>query len=193
MSTPPQGWIDPVTNWTVRRSISYRDLNRIEGNEAAIETGARTVSTFAPLSDTGTLREFLDRFVYKFIGIMGTPTWYQQPPISLREFNDHVNSAAGVHGLAQNLRVTGTISGLYIVGFASAAVQSAYPDVTRIDVTWNRQFNSIDSVAATYWLSNTSYRYELRRLDYTVTGVSAVVWVNGSGVTVTANFIGFGT
>lgn len=43
MSTAPSGWQAPKTNWLTSDPIAVGDLNRAEGNSAAIETGSRTL------------------------------------------------------------------------------------------------------------------------------------------------------
>lgn len=84
MSTPPNGWQAPKTNWQAADVPLPADFSRIEGNANAIEAGNRTVDqTQAPGSHVGTLRQFLDWLVNRIKAITGTANWYDVPPTTL--------------------------------------------------------------------------------------------------------------
>lgn len=77
MSTAPSGYSTPYTTWTSNDGIANTDLNRIEDNTEAIETGDRTLSPAEPDGNTGNLRELLDWFAYAIKGnrLYGS-NWY---------------------------------------------------------------------------------------------------------------------
>lgn len=84
MSTEPQGWQVPKTNWQPSDPVGVTDMNRIEGNVKAIETGSRTIDPAqAPSGNSGTLRQLLDWLANRIRAITGTANWYDAPPITL--------------------------------------------------------------------------------------------------------------
>ncbi|MGB4007584.1 MAG: hypothetical protein WBL79_03205, partial [Bacillota bacterium] len=94
MSTP-QGWQTPKTNWDSKDPVGVSDLNRMEGNPLAIETGDRTlVPAQAPSSNTGTLRQILSWFANRIRAITGMANWYDAPPTTLTAAKSHIDAAA---------------------------------------------------------------------------------------------------
>lgn len=83
MSTP-QGWQTPKTNWDSKDPVGVSDLNRMEGNPLAIETGDRTLDPAqAPTGNVGSLGQILSWFANRIKAIMGTANWWDAPPITL--------------------------------------------------------------------------------------------------------------
>jgi len=86
VSTTPEGYQTPKVDWQAADAVTAQDINRIEGNINAIETGSRTVDPGqAPAGVSGTLRQFLDWIVNRIKAILGTTNWYDAPPITLQE------------------------------------------------------------------------------------------------------------
>ena len=99
MSTAPQGWQNPKTNWDSKDPVGVSDLNRMEGNPLAIETGDRTLDPAqAPSSNTGTLRQILSWFANRIKAIMGTTNWYNAPATTLAATKSHMDATSGIHG-----------------------------------------------------------------------------------------------
>lgn len=95
MSTEPSGWQSPKTNWTPDDNIGASDLNRWEGNCAAIETGERTLDpTQAPSSNKGSLRQILDWLANRIKAITGATNWYDAPATTLAAAKSHMDAAA---------------------------------------------------------------------------------------------------
>jgi hypothetical protein len=95
MGTAPAGWATPKTNWTGSTPIADGDLNRAEGNSAAIETGSRTIDpNQEPGGVVGTLRNFLDWFANRIKTITGTTNWYDAPGTTLAAAATHAAAAA---------------------------------------------------------------------------------------------------
>lgn len=95
MSTAPNGWQTPKTNWQSADVVAPSDMNRQEANANAIETGSRTLDpSQAPTGNTGTLRQFLDWFANRIRAIMGTASWYNAPPVTLSGAKSHIDAAA---------------------------------------------------------------------------------------------------
>jgi len=95
MSTAPNGWQTPKTNWQSADVVAPSDMNRQEANVNAIETGSRTLDpSQAPTGNMGTLRQFLDWFANRIRAIMGTTSWYNAPPVTLSETKSHIDAAA---------------------------------------------------------------------------------------------------
>lgn len=96
MSTTPQGWQTPKTNWDSKDPVGVSDLNRMEGNPLAIETGDRTLDPAqAPSSNTGTLRQILSWFANRIKAIMGTTNWWDAPPVTLKVINNKFDADNG--------------------------------------------------------------------------------------------------
>ena len=94
MSTP-QGWQAPKTNWDSKDPVGVSDLNRMEGNPLAIETGDRTLDPAqAPTSNVGNLRQILSWFANRIKAIMGTTNWWDAPPTTLTAAKSHIDAAA---------------------------------------------------------------------------------------------------
>lgn len=86
MSTPPNGWQDPKTNWQAPDVPLSGDFNRIEGNINAIEQGNRTIDPAqGPTGNVGTLRQFLDWFANCIKAITGKANWWEAPDITLKD------------------------------------------------------------------------------------------------------------
>ena len=84
MSTAPQGWQNPKTNWQAADVVNPSDFNRIEGNIQAIESGSRTLApSQAPSGNSGPLRQVLDWFANRIRAITGASNWYDTPPATL--------------------------------------------------------------------------------------------------------------
>ncbi|MFZ5816307.1 MAG: hypothetical protein ACOY93_13585 [Bacillota bacterium] len=84
MSTAPTGWQEPKTNWQANDPVGPGDLNRVEGNIGAVETGARTLDPFlAGAADTGTLRQILSWLAGRILAITGTTNWYEAPAATI--------------------------------------------------------------------------------------------------------------
>ena len=95
MSTAPQGWQNPKTNWDSKDPVGVSDLNRMEGNPLAIETGERTLDPAqAPSSNTGTLRQILSWLANRIRAITGMANWYDAPPTTLTAAKSHIDAAA---------------------------------------------------------------------------------------------------
>ncbi len=94
MSTP-QGWQTPKTNWDSKDPVGVSDLNRMEGNPLAIETGERTLDPEqAPTGNAGTLRQILSWFANRIKAIMGTANWWDAPPVTLKGAKEHIDAKA---------------------------------------------------------------------------------------------------
>ena len=100
MSTTPQGWQNPKTNWDSKDPVGVSDLNRMEGNPLAIETGDRTLDPAqAPSSNTGTLRQILSWFANRIKAIMGTTNWWDAPPTTLAATKQHMGARGAAHAV----------------------------------------------------------------------------------------------
>src|SRR5690606_14524531 len=99
MSTAPQGWQNPKTNWQAADIVHPSDFNRIEGNIQAIETGQRTLDpSQVPSGNQGTLRQMLDWFANRILAITGGTNWWDRPATTLSFGNIHMNATSGIHG-----------------------------------------------------------------------------------------------
>jgi|GEM_PF-6892788 len=95
MSTAPTGWQTPKTNWQSSDVVLPGDLNRIEANINAIESGSRTVDqSQVPTGVVGTLRQFLDWIPGAIKRLLGTTNWYDTPPTTLAAAKSHMDAAA---------------------------------------------------------------------------------------------------
>jgi len=91
----PSGWQSPKTNWQSADVPLPADLNRIEGNEYAIEQGTRTVDPGqAPSSNTGTLRQLLNWLPNRIKTIVGSTNWWDAPATTLAGAKAHADAAA---------------------------------------------------------------------------------------------------
>jgi len=94
MSTAPNGFVQPKTDWKASDAPVSSDLTRIEGNTDAIENGSRTIDPAqAPTGNAGTLRNFLDWFANRIKAILGTTNWYDAPPTTLTAAKSHIDAA----------------------------------------------------------------------------------------------------
>lgn len=86
MSGPPGGWQAPKANWSSVDPIANADLNRVEGNINAIESGLRVVNDYivVPPSNQGTLRELLSRYAAQLRTAIGDTNWHGWPGTHLR-------------------------------------------------------------------------------------------------------------
>lgn len=95
MSTEPEGWAAPKTDWIPDDTVGHSDLNRWEGNSGAIETGERTLDPAqAPSSSKGSLRQILDWLANRIKAITGATNWYDAPATTLVVAKDHIDAAA---------------------------------------------------------------------------------------------------
>ena len=135
MSTAPQGWQNPKTNWDSKDPVGVSDLNRMEGNPLAIETGDRTLDPAqAPSSNTGTLRQILSWFANRIKAIMGTTNWYDVPPVTLKGAKEHADTDmtdATVHGVKAG---TGANNVLKLDGTGKVP-SSALPDLNYLPLS----------------------------------------------------------
>jgi len=99
VSTAPQGWQTPKTNWQAADIVHPSDFNRIEGNIQAIESGQRTLDpSQVPGGNQGTLRQMLDWFANRIKAITGTTNWYDAPATTLAAAKSHMDATSGIHG-----------------------------------------------------------------------------------------------
>lgn len=100
MSTEPNGFETPKTNWQAADVPTPTDFNRIEGNSQAIEEGSRTVDqTKSPSGLTGSLRQFLDWIPNRIKTILGTTNWYDSPPVTLTVTKNHIDNKSNPHNV----------------------------------------------------------------------------------------------
>ena len=98
MSTAPQGWQNPRTNWQAADIVHPSELNRIEGNIPAIESGSRTLDpSQAPSGNTGSLRQILSWFANRIRAITGAANWYNAPATTLAAAKSHIDATSGIH------------------------------------------------------------------------------------------------
>ena len=101
MSTAPQGWQTPKTNWQAADIVHPSDLNRIEGNIQAIESGSRTLDpSQVPSGNSGSLRQILSWFANRIKAIMGTTNWWDAPPVTLKGATPNTRKIIAGDGLA---------------------------------------------------------------------------------------------
>lgn len=94
MSTEPEGWAAPKTDWIPDDTVGHSDLNRWEGNSGAIETGERTLDPAqAPSSNKGSLRQILDWLANRIKAITGGTNWYDAPATTLAAAKSHMDAA----------------------------------------------------------------------------------------------------
>lgn len=99
MGTGPTGYQTPKTDWQAADIPAAADLNRIEGNISAIETGERTVDPGqAPGGNTGTLRQLLDWLTNRIKAITGAANWYDAPATTLAVAKAHADLTTTAHG-----------------------------------------------------------------------------------------------
>ena len=100
MSTAPNGFQTPKTNWQAADVPTPTDFNRVEGNLQAIEEGSRTVDqTQSPSGFAGSLRQFLDWISNRIKAILGTTNWYDSPPVTLTGAKNHIDNKSNPHGV----------------------------------------------------------------------------------------------
>jgi len=96
----PTGWQTPKTNWDSKDPVGVSDLNRMEGNPLAIETGDRTLDPAqAPTGNVGNLRQILSWFANRIKAIMGTTNWWDAPPVTLSGATPNTRKITAGHGL----------------------------------------------------------------------------------------------
>lgn len=99
MSSQPTGWQTPRTNWKSADVPLPTDLNRIEGNIQAIESGSRTLDpSQVPSGDSGSLRQILSWFANRLKAITGASNWYDAPATTLAAAKSHIDATSGIHG-----------------------------------------------------------------------------------------------
>jgi len=92
----PVGWQAPKTNWAANNVVVPGDMNRAEGNSAAIETGDRTIDPAeAPTGNVGTLRQLLDWITNRFAAHAGgAKLWHEAPDTTLADAKGHIDATA---------------------------------------------------------------------------------------------------
>src|SRR5690606_2419141 len=99
MSTAPQGWQNPKTNWQAADIVHPSDLNRIEGNIQAIERGSRTlIPSQVPTGNSGSLQQILSWFANRIRAITGGNNWWDAPATTLAAAKSHIDATSGIHG-----------------------------------------------------------------------------------------------
>ena len=132
MSTAPQGWQNPKTNWQAADIVHPSDFNRIEGNIQAIESGQRTLDpTQAPSGNQGTLRQMLDWFANRIRAITGGNNWWDAPATTLAAAKSHIDATSGIHG-ATSAATPNRIIIRDSAGRAKVAAPSASDDIARL-------------------------------------------------------------
>ena len=133
MSTAPQGWQNPRTNWQAADIVHPSDFNRIEGNIQSIESGSRTLDpSQVPSGNTGSLRQLLDWFANRLKAITGESNWYDSPATTLAATKSHIDATSGIHGATSSA----TANRIIIrdsAGRAKVAAPSASDDIARKD------------------------------------------------------------
>lgn len=143
MSTQPNGWQAPKTDWTPADGVADADFNRTEGNIKAIETGDRTVDPAqAPAGNVGTLRQLLDWFANRIVAITGAANWWDLPTLTLQGVRNWLEAidadilghknATTVHGAVS----TATANRIILRdpnGRAKVTAPSAADDIARKD------------------------------------------------------------
>ena len=95
MSSMPEGWQDPKTNWSPEDPVGPGDLTRIERNAQAIELGDRTVDPAqAPAGNIGTLGQILSWIANRIKAITGGANWWSTPATTLAGAKGHMDAAA---------------------------------------------------------------------------------------------------
>ena len=92
----PVGWQAPKVDWEANDVVASSDMNRGEGNPAAIETGNRTIDPAeAPPGNVGTLRQLLDWIANRFAAHAGGgKLWHEAPDTTLASAKGHIDAAA---------------------------------------------------------------------------------------------------
>lgn len=133
MSSAPSGYQAPKTNWKSADVPLPTDLNRIEGNIQAIESGSRTLDpSQVPSGNTGSLRQLLDWFANRIKAITGTTNWYDAPATTLAAAKSHIDATSGIHGATSSA----TANRIIIrdsAGRAKVAPPQAGDDIARKD------------------------------------------------------------
>jgi len=112
VSTAPQGWQDPRTNWQAADIVHPSDFNRVEGNIEAIESGSRTLDpSQAPTGNTGSLRQLLDWFANRLKAISGEANWYDDVGQSLKAHRDATSAHGATSSATANRLVLRDASG----------------------------------------------------------------------------------
>ena len=105
------------------------DLNRIEGNINAIETGSRTIDPAqSPSSNSGSLRQWLDWLPNMIKKITGKTNWYDNPDTTLAAAKTHIDATSAhsaTSAAAANRIILRDASGRAQVASPSAAADIA--------------------------------------------------------------------
>jgi hypothetical protein len=129
MSNPPSGYNTPKTNWQSADVVLPTDLNRIEGNINAIETGSRTIDPAqSPSGNSGSLRQWLDWFPNMVKKITGKTNWYDTPDTTLAAAKTHIDATSAhsaTSAAAANRIILRDASGRAQVASPSAAADIA--------------------------------------------------------------------
>lgn len=133
MSTTPSGFTPRPEVWSTSHPITTGELNRIEGNINAIETGNRTLDqVLAGRANVGTLRQILSWFAGLFRAITGATNWFDVPATTLVAAHTHHSTTQGVHG-SVSTPTANTIMQRDAVGRTKVATPAAADDVARLD------------------------------------------------------------
>src|SRR5690606_972688 len=99
MSTAPQGWQNPKTNWQAADIVHPSDLNRIEGHIQAIESGSPTLTpSQVPPGNSGSLQQIVSGLANRISAITGATNWYDAPATTLAAAKSHIDATSGIHG-----------------------------------------------------------------------------------------------
>ena len=132
MSNPPSGYNTPKTNWQSADVVLPTDMNRIEGNINAIETGSRTIDPAqSPSGNSGSLRQWLDWLPNMIKKITGKTNWYDAPDTTLAAAKTHID-ATSAHS-ATSAAAANRIILRDASGRAQVAAPSASADIARKD------------------------------------------------------------
>lgn len=100
----PTGYSTPKTDWATDDVVTAADLNRAEGNSAAIEAGNRTINqAITPTDNTATLSAYTDELAHQLDAIIGKTNWYDAPDTDLSTLA--ANQDFDISGMAFPYRV----------------------------------------------------------------------------------------
>jgi len=143
MSNPPSGYNTPKTNWQSADVVLPTDLNRIEGNINAIETGSRTIDPAqSPSGNSGSLRQWLDWFPNMIKKITGKTNWYDTPDTTLAAAKTHID-ATSAHSAT-----SAAVSNRIILRDASGRAQVASPSAAADIATKGYVDSAVPSLVA---------------------------------------------
>lgn len=163
MSTAPEGYQTPKTDWAAEDALTTTAFNRIEDNINSIETGSRTVDQGqAPSGPAGSLRQFLDWFANRLKAITGEANWWTAPAATIAAI------WAKFHGATGHAHTGGDGDGPPL---PYGAVSPDLSDITRHSRTGERDDDPVTFV-------NVSGRGLLLRADMWARSSSATLEIN---------------